>query len=141
VLLALLALPALALIGLVVLVVIWSRTDYPLGGAPEKVPCAEALAFGGAKLPDDARDTACTVQAWQDTAYSATFRMPRSGVRDWLAGTYPQAPAETRFCGQGVDLCLDLNPPLKGMDADAVKVEVVYEGAGTARVSFSAFTV
>jgi hypothetical protein len=78
---ALMALPALFLAGLVVLVVWWVRSDSPLGGGPHGVPCAEALAFGAARLPAGAHDGHCTVESWQDTHYSALFRMPRDGVR------------------------------------------------------------
>ena len=122
------------------------NADYPLGGAPEKVPCAEALDFGGAKLPVGAHDTDCTVQAWMDTFYAARFLMPRADVRGWLTRTYPQAPEPgTEFCGEGADLCLNLDsadrPVPDGVGANAVKVDVVYEDAGTALVRFSAFTV
>ncbi|MEV0641842.1 hypothetical protein AB0I77_44365 [Streptomyces sp. NPDC050619] len=144
---AVVALPVLALTGLVILVVAWSRMDYPLGGEPETVPCSEALDFGGARLPAGAQIVgACEEQGWQDIAYSATFRMPRADVRDWLTHTYPDAPApETEFCAdEDADLCLDLGyadhlPDT--VDADAVQVNVVYEDADTALVRFSAFTV
>ncbi|WP_225838695.1 hypothetical protein [Streptomyces sp. NK08204] len=143
---AVLALPGLLLAWMVVLVVKSALSDYPLGGAPEKVSCAEALSFGGARLPTGAYDTHCTVQAWQDTDYEAGFRMPRADVRGWLKATYLQGPAPgTDLCDEGADLCLNLNsdahPPPDGVDANAVVVNVTYESAGTARVSFSAFTV
>ncbi|MFI5687297.1 hypothetical protein [Streptomyces sp. NPDC051636] len=154
---AITAVPVLLVTGLVVLVAVWSRSDYPLGGAPEQVPCAEALAFGGAKPPAGAHGAHCTVQVWLDTDYVARFRMPRDGVRDWLAATYPDAPGpETEFCGQdSVDLCLDLGftegngdyagqvpgEADPGFGANAVRVEVTYEGPDTALVRFSAFTV
>ncbi|OXY97619.1 hypothetical protein BEK98_08665 [Streptomyces diastatochromogenes] len=140
------ALPVLVLGWLAVVVVRFATSDYPLGGGPEKVPCAEALDFGGAKLPEGAYDTECTVQAWMDTDYEATFRMPRAGVRDWLTGTYPKGPAPgTELCDESADLCLNLDSdehaPPAGVDANAVVVNVTYEGPDTARVSFSAFTV
>ena len=112
------ALPALVVVWLVVLVVKFATSDYPLG----------------------------TVQAWMDTDYEATFRMPRAGVRDWLTGTYPKGPAPgTELCAEGADLCLNLNTdeyePPAGVDANAVVVNVTYEGPDTALVKFSAFTV
>ncbi|MEU0004181.1 hypothetical protein ABZ079_07740 [Streptomyces sp. NPDC006314] len=149
-------LPALGVVWLVAVVVRFAASDYPLGGRPEKVPCAEALGFGGAKLPDGAYDTACTGQAWLDTDYVARFRMPRDGVRDWLKTTYPDAPEpKTRFCGpDSVDLCLNLgfeqgagdyagrvpgrSDP--GFGAYAVDIDVTYEGPDRALVRFSAFT-
>lgn len=140
------ALPALVVVWLAVVVVRFATSDHPLGGGPEKVPCAEALDFGGAKLPKEAYDTECTVQAWLDTDYQASFRMPRAGVRHWLKDTYPKGPAPgTEYCDEGADLCLNLNSeehePPAGVDANAVVVNVTYEGPDTARVTFSAFTV
>ncbi|MEU1401806.1 hypothetical protein ABZ471_05455 [Streptomyces sp. NPDC005728] len=140
------ALPALIVVWLVAMVVKFATSDYPLGGGPEKVSCAEALDFGGARLPEGAYDAECTVRAWMDTDYEATFRMPRAGVHDWLTGTYPKGPAPgTEFCDEGADLCLNLdsedNPPPPGVGANAVVVNVTYEGTGTARVDFTAFTV
>lgn len=122
-------------------------SDDFLGGGPEKVPCAEALAFGGARLPQGAQQVgACEVMAWQDTHYSAEFRMPRARVRDWLADTYPYAPEpDTEFCFDDADLCLELDFAMEHSDpevaAHAVQVYVTYEGTDTARVRFSAFTV
>ncbi|MFH8775435.1 hypothetical protein [Streptomyces sp. NPDC017958] len=140
------ALPALVVVWLAVAVVRFATSDYPLGGGPEKVPCAEALDFGGAKLPKGAYDTECTVQAWLDTDYDASFRMPRADVRDWLKATYPKGPAPgTEYCDEGADLCLNLDSedhkPPAGVYANAVTVNVTYEGPDTARVRFSAFTV
>ncbi|MFF4562350.1 hypothetical protein [Streptomyces sp. NPDC001435] len=143
---AVLALPALILAGLVAMVIRFMTSDYPLGGEPEAVPCTEALAFGGAKLPKGAYDGQCTVQTWLDTDYHAAFRMPRAAVRTWLTDTYPEGPQPgTDLCDTGADLCLNLNTqfatPPDDAGADAVTVNVTYEDAGTAVVSFSAFTV
>ncbi|MFI7351545.1 hypothetical protein ACIBSR_35455 [Streptomyces sp. NPDC049936] len=147
---ALILLPLLiALVGFV-----FSESDDRDGGGrdeggrtSERVPCSEALAFGGAALPAGARPTgACTVQGFQDIHYSAAFRMPRTGVQDWLIHTYPDAPAPgAESCaGAEADLCLDLGheqglPP--GVDAHAVQVRVAHEDAGTALVRFTAFTM
>ena len=141
---AVLALPGLIMAGLVTMVITFMTSDYPLGGAPEDVPCAEALRFGGAKLPEGAYDTDCTVQSWLDTSYEAEFRMPRATVRTWLTDTYGKPPG-TDLCDPGADACLNLDSsdaaPPPGADADAVDVNVTYEDAGTALISFSAFTV
>ncbi|MDQ0992051.1 hypothetical protein [Streptomyces sp. V3I7] len=143
---AIMALPALRLVLLAALAVkvMTADPDYPLGGGPEKVPCAEALAFGGARLPHGAHDGHCTLRAWQETDYEAWFRLPRDDVRAWLRATYPGAPApDTEFCGDGVDLCLDLDRTGlgPGAQANAVQIDVRYKGPGTALVQFSAFTV
>ncbi|MBD2817426.1 hypothetical protein ID867_03070 [Streptomyces parvulus] len=95
----LVALAALVLLPVLIVLVsfVASDSEYPLGGGPEQRPCAEALGFGGAALPDGAEPVgACTMQGWQDVHYSAAFRMPRAGVAEWLAHTYPDAPAPRR---------------------------------------------
>ncbi|MFE0810005.1 hypothetical protein ACFW4M_07235 [Streptomyces sp. NPDC058794] len=149
---ALVALAALVLLPVLTVLVavvglVASDSEYPLGGGPEQRPCPEALGFGGAALPDGAQPAgACTRQGWQDIHYSAVFRMPRAGVAEWLAHTYPDAPApETEYCGgAAVDLCLDLGYAQglpDGVDAHAVQVSVEYLDAGTALVRFSAFTL
>ncbi|GGJ49842.1 hypothetical protein [Streptomyces brasiliensis] len=140
------ALPTLLVAGVAAVAIWFMTSDYPLGGEPEDVPCAEALDFGGAKLPKGAYDGQCTVQTWLDTDYHAAFRMPRADVRKWLADTYPEAPEPgTDLCDTDADLCLNLNTqyatPPDGAGADAVTVNVTYEDAGTAVVFFSAFTV
>ncbi|GGW62664.1 hypothetical protein GCM10010503_44970 [Streptomyces lucensis JCM 4490] len=153
---AVLALPVALLTGLVVMVVAWLRPDAPLGGESGEVPCAEALSFGGARLPKGARDTSCTVRSWMDTDYVARFRMPREDVRDWLRATYPDAPDPgTRSCHpHSVDLCLDLGLREEdwnyagrvpgrtdpGFGAFTVDVDITCEGRDTALVVFSAFT-
>ncbi|MFJ8147717.1 hypothetical protein ACIQ6R_22015 [Streptomyces sp. NPDC096048] len=147
---ALVTLPALVLLPFLIVLagIVRSGPDDRSGGrAAGHVPCSEALAFGGAALPDDARPVGeCTIQGFQDIHYSATFRMPVSGVQDWPAHTYPDAPAPaTETCtGVDVDLCLDLDHARglpDGAEAHAVQVRVVYEDAGTARVRFASFTV
>ncbi|WP_405586419.1 hypothetical protein [Streptomyces sp. NBC_01092] len=143
---ALVAVPALALAGFVVMVAVWVLADDDLTrSGPEKVPCADALRFGGAALPDGAKTVgACEVQGFQDIHYRATFRMPRADVPDWLTRTYPDAPApETEFCTPDADLCLDLDAPgdHPGAGAHAVQVRVDYEDGGTALVRFTAFTM
>ncbi|MFY4721935.1 hypothetical protein [Streptomyces sp. LaBMicrA B280] len=87
-----------------------ATSDRPLGGGPEKVPCAEALEFGGGQLPQGAYDTRCTVRSWLDTSYAAGFRMPRRDVGAWLAKTCPSGPAPgTGLCDDGAGLCPNMD--------------------------------
>jgi hypothetical protein len=151
-----------AIVGLPVLllgaaVVTFATSDHPLGGEPEKVPCAEALAFGGARLPKEAYGARCTVQTWLDTRYVARFRMPREAVDDWLEAAYPEAPEpRTKSCyPESVDLCLHLDMTAggayyagevpgasgPGFGANGVDVDVAWEDGDTALVEFTAFTV
>ncbi|MFH8936449.1 hypothetical protein [Streptomyces griseosporeus] len=144
---ALLAVPALlVLVPFAWFVWAFATSDFPLGGGKEDVSCEEALHFGGAQLPAGAYDTDCERQSWMDTYYGGTFRMPRAGVRDWLATLSPQGPQPgATGCDHGADLCLNLDaadsvlPP--GAAAAAVTVNVTYENATTARVRWSAFTM
>jgi hypothetical protein len=146
----LVALAPLALVPLVVTGSAWMLSD-PVpddgerGTGPRPVPCEDVLSFGGARLPDGARTVGtCTVQGWQDVHYEAAFRMPRPDVRDWLARSYPDAPApETEFCAEDADLCLGLDQDggLAGGGAHAVQVRVHHEADGTALVRFAAFTM
>jgi hypothetical protein len=127
---------------------LWAWSDDPTRTKPEKAACAEALRFGGAVLPDGARFVGtCPEQGRQDIEHDASFRMPRAGVRDRPAHTYPDAPApDTESCTGDTDLCLALDftaDPPSGTHppADVVRTGVVFEDAGTALVRFSAFTL
>ncbi len=141
-------LPALVLLPFLVgfVGIALSDSEYPLGGGPKAVPCAEVLKSGGAVLPEGARPVgACVEQSRQDVSYRATFRMPRAGGAQWLHRTYPEAPApRTDLCEGDAELCLDLSRA-QGLPAtvhvDAVQIEGEYENAGTALVDFAAFTV
>ncbi|MEV7993861.1 hypothetical protein AB0O67_18665 [Streptomyces sp. NPDC086077] len=144
---ALAAAPVLIVGTLVVGLVAFVLTDEEDVGAyvAEKADCGQALAFGGAALPEGARTESCTVARGIDTGYTAVFRMPRADVRGWLAGTYPAAPAPRSGCVDAdADLCLDLGhsdalPP--DVDAHGVQVTVEHSDARTALVRFSAFTI
>ncbi|MFF0963700.1 hypothetical protein ACWDQO_04010 [Streptomyces sp. NPDC003703] len=81
---------ALAALGVLAAAAAGEARDEP--GGPRQADCAEALAFGGARLPAGAHDARCTVRTWLDTEYEAVFRMPRRDVRGWLRATYPDAP-------------------------------------------------
>ncbi|MFD9321172.1 hypothetical protein ACFWDQ_26495 [Streptomyces sp. NPDC060053] len=144
---AVLALPALLVGGLLVLIAVWLLTDDEEvdGARLKKVPCAEALAFGGAELPTGAEDAECTVQSWLDTNYQADFRMPRAGFDAWLADTYPEAPSAggpgAQTCVQGSDYCFQLDvTEHPGAEAYYVDVNVMNVNAETVRVRYSAFT-
>ncbi|MEU5242901.1 hypothetical protein AB0G81_02060 [Streptomyces asoensis] len=97
---AILALPVLLVAGLLVLIGVWVLSDDEEtdGTRLKEVPCAEALAFGGARMPEGAGDAKCTVQSWLDTNYQADFRVPRAGFDSWLEDAYPQraVPAPRR---------------------------------------------
>ncbi|KDN75470.1 hypothetical protein DF19_23910 [Streptomyces olindensis] len=139
-----LAVPVLLLGFLVIGLFMWGQTDEDdtRGGGTATVPCAEALAFGGAERPGGAEAGHCAVQRGIDTAYTAVLRMPRADVRDWLRATYPDAP-EARTGGSCAALCLDVTHEdgLPGAaEAHVVQVRVEYVNAETARVRFSAFT-
>lgn len=141
----LIAVPGLLVLGAGVWLV-WGVVTWDGGGrGPEQAPCEEALAFGGARLPQGAYDTDCSVQSFLDTMYEGSFRMPREGARDWLADMAPQGSAPVEGCWSGADLCLDMDqdegglPP--GAEAHHVSVDVFYENATTALVRWSAFTM
>ncbi|CAM5727379.1 hypothetical protein [Streptomyces coeruleorubidus] len=140
-----LAVPVLVLGFLTAGLFVWALSDEgdPRARALEKVPCAEALAFGGASPPVNAHVGDCTMQQGIDTAYTAVLRMPREDVRDWLRETYPKAP-EARSDASCGALCLDVShedglPATAG--AHVVQVRVEYVNAETARMRFSAFTM
>ncbi|CAL9521634.1 hypothetical protein SUDANB2_03850 [Streptomyces sp. enrichment culture] len=141
------ALPVLVLGFLVLGLFMWAWSDEngdDRSGAAAGVPCAEALAFGGAAPPGEAEVRDCTVQRGIDTAYSAVLRMPREDVRGWLRTTYPDAPEPRTGGGVCGALCLDVTHEegLPGTaQAHVVQVRVEYENAETARVRFSAFTM
>ncbi|QIJ63802.1 hypothetical protein [Streptomyces sp. JB150] len=148
------ALPALLSVWLVAEVVTAaaSPSDYPRGGGPKQASCAEALAFGGARLPERAYDADCTVESWLDTRYAAEFRLPRADLSAWLDRTYPGVPRRTDLCaGDTTDLCLrvgftdeDVHMPGEtspGFGAHTTEVLVDHESPRTVLVRLSAFTV
>ncbi|MEU2302648.1 hypothetical protein [Streptomyces antibioticus] len=141
---AALASAAVVAVGMPVLAGMPAAEEDPARG-PVPVSCAEALAFGGARLPAGARDAECSVQSAMDTLYQADFRMPREDVWTWVADTYPDAPEPggpgTLACLKGVDHCFQLDVNGRpGTDAYYVDLAVTYVNAETARVRFSAFT-
>ncbi|MEV5105428.1 hypothetical protein ACFQ7G_02715 [Streptomyces massasporeus] len=147
VVLAFLALPVAVLGVMVIGLFAWAWTDdddAARSGAAATVPCTEALAFGAAARPANARVDDCTVQRGIDTSYAAVLRMPREDVRDWLRETYPNGPKARTGGGACGALCLDVTHEngLPGTaEAHVVQVRVEYENAETALVRFSAFTM
>ncbi|MEU6354432.1 hypothetical protein ABZ896_34755 [Streptomyces sp. NPDC047072] len=138
--LAILAVPTLVVAAPIALLVAWLFTDDSVEADVKKTSCAEALAYGGAKLPTGAYDTLCVVRAGQESRYEATFRAPRDGVDDWLAATYPDAPAPRaeRCATEQTDLCLSLGAgEVPGRDA-VVQVEITYDGPKWSQVRFVA---
>ncbi|MEU9574892.1 hypothetical protein AB0D62_34575 [Streptomyces massasporeus] len=144
-----LALPVVVLGVMVIGLFLWAWTDDDdrdgtRAGAAATVPCTEALAFGAAARPANARVDDCTVQRGIDTSYAAVLRMPREDVRDWLRETYPNGPKARTGGGACGALCLDVTHEngLPGTaEAHVVQVRVEYENAETALVRFSAFTM
>lgn len=145
-----LALPVVVLGVLIIGLFLWAWSaddkarDGTRAGATATVPCTEALAFGAAERPANARARDCTVQRGIDTSYSAVLRMPREDVRDWLRETYPNGPEARTGGGACGALCLDVTHEngLPGTaEAHVVQVRVEYENAETALVRFSAFTM
>lgn len=149
---------ALAALGVLAAAAAGEARDEP--GGPRQADCAEALAFGGARLPAGAHDARCTVRTWLDTEYEAVFRMPRRDVRGRLRATYPDSAGSPGSVGppgsaDPAGLCLDLGltegdgnragrvpgSADPGFGAAAVQVAVVYEGPDQALVIFTAFTV
>ncbi|MFF7377484.1 hypothetical protein ACFY96_19725 [Streptomyces massasporeus] len=145
--LAFLALPVTVLGVMVIGLFLWAWTDdddATRSGAAATVPCTEALAFGAAERPANARVDDCAVQRGIDTSYAAVLRMPREDVRDWLRETYPNGPEARTGGGACGALCLDVTHEngLPGTaEAHVVQVRVEYENAETALVRFSAFTM
>ncbi|GAA3299944.1 hypothetical protein [Streptomyces cinereospinus] len=145
---ALAAVPVLVVGLLVVALAAFALADDEEVGrfVAEEAGCGRALGFGGAALPAGAEAESCTVAHGADTAYTAVFRMPRADVRDWLAGTYPDAPAPRTVCADAdADLCLDVGLSTEDLpaaaEAHAVQVTADHQDARTTLVRFSAFTL
>ena len=139
--LAILAVPALVVAALIALVVAWFFTDDSVEPDVKKTSCAEALAFGGAKLPAGARDPGCYLDAGPEPRFEASFRMRTDEIGAWLAATYPDEPGlRTKQCGsRSIDACLNVGP-VAGQHA-SVQVEVVHDGPNWSDVRFVAFTL
>jgi hypothetical protein len=92
---------------------LWGAYTLSESGRSREVPCAEAVSFAGAALPEHAEDARCTTASWLDTHYEARFRMPRAEVAGWLGRHYPGVePKDPRFCD--ADLCLNVRYGVAG---------------------------
>ncbi|MFJ9148461.1 hypothetical protein ACIRP7_10350 [Streptomyces sp. NPDC102270] len=141
VVLAILAVPTLVVGALIALGIAWLFTDDSVAADVKKTSCAQALAFGGAKLPAGAYDTWCGIEAGPEPRYNARFRMPRGEIGAWVAATFPEGPRlRTTQCGDAqVDACLNAGP-VAGQRA-SVQIEIVHDGRKWSEVRFVAFTL
>jgi len=139
---AILVVPALVVAGLLALLVAWLFTDDSVDTGIQKAPCAQVLAYGGAKLPTGAYDGSCRRWSGPKFRYEATFRMPRAGVRDWLTATFPDGPQpRSRQCGsETIDLCLTVGAGEVPSRDSATQVEITYDGPKWAQVRFLGYT-
>ncbi|MEU0029073.1 hypothetical protein [Streptomyces sp. NPDC006335] len=139
--LTILAVPTLVVAALIALLVAWLFTDDSVAADVKKTSCAEALAFGGAKLPTGARDAWCGIEAGPEPRYDARFRMPRAEIDAWVAASFPQGPKlRTTQCGDAqVDLCLNAGP-VAGERA-SVQIDITHDSRKWSEVRFVAFTL
>ncbi|GLP66221.1 hypothetical protein TUSST3_28410 [Streptomyces sp. TUS-ST3] len=139
--LAIVAVPTLVVAGLIALGIAWLFTDDSVEPDVKKTSCAEALAFGGAKLPAGTRDAWCGLQAGPEPRYEARFLMPRGEIDAWVAASFPQGPElRTTRCGDAqVDACLSAGP-VAGERA-SVQIEIIHDSRKWSEVRFEAFTL
>ncbi|MET8080465.1 hypothetical protein [Streptomyces sp. NPDC005303] len=139
--LAILAVPTLVVAALIALLVAWLFTDDSVASDVKKTSCAEALAFGGAKLPEGAHDAWCGLDAGPEPRYTARFRMPRDEIDAWVAASFPQGPElRTTQCGDAqVDACLSAGP-VAGERA-SVQIDITHDSRKWSEVRFVAFTL
>ncbi|MEU0946968.1 hypothetical protein ABZ379_30145 [Streptomyces canus] len=139
--LAILAVPTLVVAALIALLVAWLFTDDSVASDVKKTSCAEALAFGGAKLPEGAYDAWCGLDAGPEPRYTARFRMPRDEIDAWVAASFPQGPKlRTTQCGDAqVDACLNAGP-VAG-ERTSVQIDITHDSRKWSEVRFVAFTL
>ncbi|WP_406218345.1 hypothetical protein [Streptomyces canus] len=139
--LAILAVPTLVVAALIALLVAWLFTDDSVAADVKKTSCSEALAFGGAKLPEGADDAWCGIEAGPEPRYEALFRMPRAEVGAWVAASFPEGPRlRTTQCGDTqVDACLNAGP-VAGERA-SVQIDITHDSRKWSEVRFVAFTL
>ncbi|WP_053853004.1 hypothetical protein [Streptomyces sp. NRRL B-24085] len=138
--LTILAVPTLVVAGLIAVLVAWLFTDDSVEADVKKTSCAEAFAFGGAKVPEGMRDSWCGLQAGSEPRYEARFRMPRAEIDAWVAASFPQGPKlRTTQCGDAqVDVCLNAGP-VAGERA-SVQIDVTHDSRKWSEVRFVTFT-
>lgn len=139
--LAILALPTLVVAAVIALLVAWLFTDDSVASDVKKTSCAEALAFGGVKMPTGARDAWCGLDAGPEPRYTARFRMPRADIDAWVAASFPQGPElRTTQCGDDqVDACLNAGPIAN--ERASVQIEITHDSRKWSEVRFVAFTL
>ncbi|MFF0014679.1 hypothetical protein [Streptomyces sp. NPDC005374] len=139
--LAILAVPTLVVAAVIALLVAWLFTDDSVASDVKKTSCAEALAFGGAKMPTGARDAWCGLEAGPESRYTARFRMPRAEIDAWVAAGFPQGPElRTTQCGDAqVDACLTAGPVAN--ERASVQIDITHDSRTWSEVRFVAFTL
>ncbi|MDH6568898.1 hypothetical protein M2160_003919 [Streptomyces sp. SAI-117] len=139
--LAILAVPTLVVAGLIALLVAWLFTDDSVAPEVKKTSCAEAFAFGGAKVPEGMRDSWCGLQAGSELRYEARFRMPRAEIDAWVAASFPEGPElRTTQCGTAqVDVCLNAGPVAN--ERASVQIDITHDSRNWSEVRFVAFTL
>ncbi|MEU0412042.1 hypothetical protein ABZ307_30060 [Streptomyces griseorubiginosus] len=139
--LAILAVPTLVVAALLALLIAWLFTDDSVAADVKQTSCAEALAFGGTKLPEGAKDAWCGLEAGPEARYTARFRMPRAEIDAWVAAGFPQGPKlRTTQCGDAqVDACLNAGP-VAGERA-SVQIDITHDSRRWSEVRFEAFTL
>lgn len=108
--------------------------------------CSEAMYAMGWVLPDHASDQRCTELSGGLAGHteSGTFRMPHADARPWLASLSGERMPQD---GAGSDsvverkegLALGVLRPPGSLEADRVKVDIRWESADTAVVTFETF--
>lgn len=136
--LAILAVPTLVVAALIAVLVAWLFTDDSVAADVKATSCTEALAFGGAKVPEGMRDSWCGLDAGPAPHYTARFRMPRAGIDAWLTAAYPQGPElRTTQCGDTqIDACLNAGPV--GEKRASVQIEITHDSRRWSEVHFEA---
>ncbi|GHF72834.1 hypothetical protein GCM10010218_62540 [Streptomyces mashuensis] len=107
---------------------------------PRPTRCTKVEDYAGGRIPEEATDVKCLdTSGWQDTSYTAEFRMPRKDVAARLVRAFPRAGIRH---GQ-VDK--QMLPPSAqndsaGGEASSVYIDIAYEGTDTALVKLEALT-
>ncbi|MFE6102338.1 hypothetical protein ACFVQ4_20515 [Streptomyces laurentii] len=106
---------------------------------PHGEDCGTILSWANAStsLPETARDARCERTVWQNTSVTATFRMPRGEVADWLRDAYPDADGHDNDNG----LFRTTGYPIEAKGPAAVDITVTYEDGETVLVELSAYQV
>ncbi|CAM5586945.1 hypothetical protein ACFUEN_16420 [Streptomyces griseorubiginosus] len=139
--LAILAVPTLVVAALLALLIAWLFTDDSVDTDVKQTSCAEALAFGGAKVPTGMRGSWCGLQGGSGPRYEARFDLPRAELDAWVAASFPQGPKlRTSQCGDSqIDSCLTAGPVAN--ERASVQIDVTYTSRTWTEVRYVAFTL